>query len=90
MTDDLMGLSKQQLARVPIPDDIAGDVEKGKKITTHIALKRHKGLIAKQLRFLQEEELVPIQRVLEAFKTGSGSATAGIDPVVDDMVGAGG
>ena len=56
------------------------------KTTSHIAKKRAEQLVAKQLRGLEEEELKPLEEVVERVKLGAeGGLALAVDPRADDL-----
>ena len=66
-------------------DRLLQDVLDCQKTTSHIAKKRAEQLVAKQLRGLEEEELKPLEEVVERVKLGVDGGLAPVDPRADDL-----
>jgi ribosome-associated protein len=65
LAETLAALSDAELSRVPLGDDVRGEVVRTRAVTSHIARKRATQFLAKQLRKLDEDELAPIRAALE-------------------------
>ena len=64
LAESLAALSEAQLARVPLADELRGEVQRTRAITSNIARKRQTQFLAKQLRKLADDEIEPIRRAL--------------------------
>ena len=65
LAETLATLSDAQLARLPLADELRGEVLRTRAVTSHIARKRATQFLAKQLRKLDETDLEPLRRALE-------------------------
>lgn len=59
--EQLVALSAAQLARLPIPEDLMPHIRETQRITSHIAHKRQKAFLAKQMRKLDDAVLDTIR-----------------------------
>jgi ribosome-associated protein len=65
LAETLAALSDAQLSRVPIDEDLRGEVARARAVTSHIARKRQTQYLAKQLRKLDDAQLDPIRQAIE-------------------------
>jgi ribosome-associated protein len=64
LAETLAAQSDAQLSRVPLDEEILGEVRRTRAVTSHIARKRATQFLAKQLRKLDESDLDPIRAAL--------------------------
>jgi len=88
LASHLLSISPKTLKKLPgITNNnrLLQDVLDCQKTTSHIAKKRAEQLLAKQLRGLEEEELKPLEEVVERVKLGVDGGLAPVDPRADDL-----
>ncbi|ANB17743.1 ribosome biogenesis factor YjgA [Dokdonella koreensis] len=72
----LAALSDAQLDRLPLPEDVRGEVERTRATPSHGARKRQTQYLAKHLRRLDEEALEAIRRLLDHDRQSAHRETA--------------
>ena len=88
LASQLLSINPKTLKKLPgftNNDRLLQDVLDCQKTTSHIAKKRAEQLVAKQLRGLEEEELKPLEEVVERVKLGVDGGLAPVDPRADDL-----
>ena len=89
LADQLLAISPKTLKKLH-PNFIASEslmegLLECQKTTSHIAKKRAEQRVAKQLRALEEEELKPLEEVIERVKLGTDGGLGAVDPMADDL-----
>lgn len=89
LADQLLAISPKTLKKLH-PNFISSEslmegLLECQKTTSHIAKKRAEQRVAKQLRALEEEELKPLEEVIERVKLGTDGGLGAVDPRADDL-----
>lgn len=66
LAKQLSALSPQQLARLPVPEQLIPHIDETRRITSHIAHKRQLQFLAKQMRKEDDETLEAIRDAMDA------------------------
>lgn len=69
LAEALAALSDAQLSRVPLDDELLAEVQRTRRVTSHIARKRATQFLAKQLRKLDDQSIAPIRAALAHDRT---------------------
>ena len=75
LTKELCSLPKTSVAKIQMPDDLRDEVCAAIKISSNIAKKRAEGKVAKSLRQMPDDEVLPIQMAVENLQNGIGLIT---------------
>ena len=75
LTKELCSLPKTSVAKIQMPDDLRDEVYAAIKISSNIAKKRAEGKVAKSLRQMPDDEVLPIQMAVENLQNGIGLIT---------------
>jgi ribosome-associated protein len=73
---ELIGLSKDALTRVPMPEKLNDAVREARRITDHEGRRRQVQYVGKVMRGLREDEIAAMRRVLDAINGVSKAETA--------------